>query len=327
MNLMKLKLNTTPIVLAFGLCAALLTGCQTPNLKPFSDASATLVTSVKKGGELAITPLASRPLWVKNSSGVAELVQPNAQEHPYKKLDDEWDIRRNAMDAVMVYSASLEAINQASIHRQENAQAIVGSVQKLASAIPGYGAATDIAGKLTVQGLGMAVEVVAWHDMRRAVESANPAIQLVARGLTNDLALLLIEYKAPLKTQISQLSDEMRPLKRLESALRIQRDAQRASVEASVSDAAKGAELARLDELYTAASSDLEQKRSQLIIVKNAITHGQDFFNSAILAVNAWAEAHTQIVKAFKENQQPNLALLAARAQEVKEIVDQLKQK
>jgi hypothetical protein len=309
------------------LCSGLFLGCQTPDLKPFSDASATLSTSVKKGGELAISPLAETPLWVQNSAGAFELVQPSSEAHPYKKLDEEWGVRRNAMDAVLVYSASLEAINQASTHRQENAQAVVGSVQRLAGAVPGYGAAFDSAGKLVVSGLGMVVEVVAWHDMRRAVQSADPAIQLVARGLTNDLAGMLVLYKAPLKTQIARITDEMRPLVGYENALRTQRDAQRESVETSVSDVAKGAELTRLDALYAKAKVDLEQKRSQLAKIKGDIAQGQEFFNSTILAVNAWADAHAQLVIAFRENQQPNLALLAARAQEVKEIVDQFKKK
>jgi hypothetical protein len=300
----------------------LLSGCTTPDLKPFAEASKTLSVSVNKGGDLAIKPLAKMPIWVKDG-----LVEPGDPAHPYTALQAQWTERQNVMEAVLVYSASLEAISDAAAHRNENATELVGSVQQLASAVPGYGAAFNSAGTLVVKGLEITVEVKAWHDMRRAVEAADPAIQLVARGIKLDFTEISHLYEAPLNDQLAKLGASIRPVVRFEHALREQRDAQRKLVETDPSDSVKGAELARLDGLYATAVADLNQIRSGREKVEDEIAQGKEFFASAIQAVDAWAGANAELVKAFKDQRTPNFTLLIARAEELKEIVNQLKTK
>ncbi len=195
------------------LSALLVSGCATPNLKPFADASTTLSITVKRGGDLAIKPLAKTPLWVYDV-----LVPPGDPKHPYKDLEASWELRQRAMDAVLIYSTSLDAINEAVAHREENAEALVNSVQQLASAVPGYGAAFNSFGTLVVKGLKITVEVKAYHDMRQAVEAADPAIQLVARGLKEDFTGLSNLFEAPLNDQLSNFGKSVRPVERFEQA-------------------------------------------------------------------------------------------------------------
>jgi len=302
--------------------ALLFSGCSTPDLKPFSDASKTLSTSVKTGGEMAIKPLAKTPLWVNNT-----LVQAGDPNHPYKDLQTQWATRVKAMDAVLVYSASLQAINEASAHRKENAKALVGSVQQLAAAVPGYGAAFNKAGDLIVQGLAVTVEVKAWHDMRRAVASADPAVQLVAKGLKQDLQSIARVFEAPLNDQITRFGAATRPVIRLEEALRQKRDVQRTAVEGDPADTARGNELTRLEGLYATAAADLNQMRAERAKIEEAVAQGKDFFANSVAAVDAWADAHSELMKAFEENRMPNFTLLAARAEELSELVNQFKKK
>ena len=231
------------------------------------------------------------------------------------------------MDAVLVYSASLEEISDAAAHGEESATELMGPLQQLASAVPGYGAAINGAGALVVEGLKTTVEVKAWHNMRRAVEAANPAVQLVARGIKQDLVEISHLYEAPLNDQLAGLGASMRPVARFEQALRQQRDAQRKLVEADPGDSAKGAELARLDGLYATAWADLNQIRSERAKAEEQIALGKEFFASAVQAVDAWAAANADLVKAFKDHRTPDVTLLLARAQELNDMVSQLKTK
>lgn len=299
-----------------------LAGCTTPDLKPFADASATLSSSVKVGGELAINPISTIPVWNGDV-----FVSPRDPAHPYKSLEGEWEKRRKTMDAVLVYSASLQAISEAAAHRSDNATALVQSVQQLASSVPGYGAAFDTAGKLVIKGIETTVEVKAWHDMRRAVASADPAIQMIAGSLQKDLSELANLMKAPLNDRITALGASLRPVVRLETTLRERRDTQRKTVAETPTDATAGAELARLDSLYQTALADLTQMREERARTENSIKQGQEFFANAVAGVNAWADAHRGIVQAFQEKRMPNFTLLAARAQELREIVNELKKK
>src|SRR4051812_13211762 len=228
------------------------------------------------------------------------------------------------MDAVLVYSSSLAAINAAAAHRKQNATELVGSVKQLASAVPTLGTGASAAGDLIVFGLGTYVEIRAWHDMRKAVESADPAIQLVAKALKKDFAELSNEFESKPNDHLIQLDVALRPVTRIHDALAAQRDTQRTRVAGAPGDATLGAELARLDGLVAAADMDLNKLQAEKARIEGFRTDGLEFFASAIRAVDAWAVAHADLVKSFEQNRDPNLALLAARAQELKDIVDKL---
>lgn len=149
-----------------------LSGCATPDLAPFAAASSTLASSVKHGGNLAINPVAQRSMWVGD-----ELVAPGGENHPAKELRNQWNARLKTMDAVIVYSASLAAINEAAAKRKENATELVDAVKELAASVPGINVGAGPAGDLMISGLGILVEVKAWHDMSKAVSAADPAVQ------------------------------------------------------------------------------------------------------------------------------------------------------
>lgn len=298
----------------------LLAGCTISDLRPFADASKTLSSSVNTGGDLAIKPLARMAIW-----DGTKYVQPEDPKHPGKTLAASWELRRKAMDAVLVYSASLAAISEAAAHRKENASSLVGSVKQLASAVPAIGTGVSAAGDLVVFGLGTYVEIKAWHDLRKAVESADPAIQLIAKALRKDFGELSNEFESKPNDQLIQLGVAMRPVSRLRDALASQRDTQRDRVAGAAGDPALGAELARLEGLLAPVDAELNQLRSEKARIERFRAEGVEFFTSAGNAVDAWATAHSDLVDSMKQQRAPNLALLAARAEELKEIVDKLR--
>lgn len=297
-----------------------LASCATPDLQPFADASKTLSVSVNTGGDLAIKPLARMPVW-----DGSKFVQPDDPNHPSKALASSWELRRKTMDAVLVYSSSLAAINEAALHRKENATELVGSVKQLASAVPSLGTGVSAAGDLMVFGLGTYVEIKAWHDMRKAVESADPAIQLVAKALAKDFVELSNEFESKPNDHLTQLDGALRPVNFIHDALTKQRADQRKKVAVAPGDIALGAELARLDGLLAATEADLNKLQAEKARIEGFRADGLEFFASATKAVNAWAAAHADLIKSFEQNRAPNLALLAARAQELKDIIDKLK--
>jgi len=301
-------------------CVLLLAGCTTPDLRPFADATKTLSVGVYTGGDLALKPLARMPLWVNGN-----LVQPEDPSHPSKALEASWESRRKTMEAVLVYSASLAAINEASAHSKENAAELVGSVKQLASAVPSISTGVSLAGDLVVSGLQTYVEIKAWHDMQKAVQSADTAIQLIAKALEKDFAELANEFESKQRDQIIQKSVALRPVERVYQALQDQRNTQRTSVAGAPSDVALGTELARLDGLVTAVELDVNKLRSERSQIEVSLADGEQFFATVIKAVEAWASAHADLIKAFEQNRVPNLVVLAARAEELKEIVGKLK--
>ncbi len=72
-------------------------------------------------------------------------------------------------------------------------------------------------------------------------------------------------------------------------------------------------------------AAERDKLRSAKMQIEVQLIDGKRFFATAISAVDAWANAHADLVKAFQENRAPNLVLVAARAQELKQIIDNLR--
>jgi hypothetical protein len=309
-----------PFVLATFIAWLNFTGCATPDLAPFASASSTLAGSVKQGGNLAINPITQRSMWVGD-----QLVAPSDENHPAKALRDQWGARLKTMDAVIVYSASLAAISDASAKRKENATQLVDSVKKLASAVPGINVGAGPAGDLMISGLGMLVEVKAWHDMAKAVAAADPAIQKIAEIIAKDMASLRDLFESPIRADIARVSNALRPVDRTYAALQNARQNLRVNVAADPNGSNSGDALTRLDTLAEGVRPELESLREEREDLEDNLASGKEFFDAAIKGIEAWAQTHTELAAAFKENRRPNLVLLAARAEELNTIITELR--
>jgi hypothetical protein len=302
------------------LCTATLLGCAIPDLKPFADVSKTLNTAVSAGGDLAIKPLTRQPHW-----DGTKYILPNDPNHPSNALQKSWELRHRTMQAVLVYSASLAAIGEASANRKQNATELVGSVKQLVSAVPGLSLGSSAAGDLLVFGFQTIVEIKASNDMQQAVEAANPAIQLVAQALSKDFSALSHAFESRQLDQLIQKDIALRPVLRASEAIRAQFTAQRDKVANAPSDTTASSELMRLNNVIAAVDPDLNRLRAERIQIEERLQEGKAFFTSAINAVEGWASAHADLAKALEQNRSPNLVLLAARAEELKDLVDQLR--
>ena len=302
--------------------ATMLTGCATPTVTGFSDASKTLALAVKTGGTMAITPLATQPIWDDTNK---VFIEAGAEEHPFKELEEQWQTRRKAMDAVLVYSASLEAISNAAANRKANAEGLAGSVGQLASSVPGYGSAAKAGAVVIKKGMEVVVEVKAWHDMRQAVEAADGAIQKLAPVIKENLETLGRQHSANVLVALAAHRKATFTLLTQEKTLLKNRDAQRAVVDATPGDATKGAELTRLETLLATVQVDANRARAEKARLRESQRIGKEFFESAAQGVEAWALSHAEIAKAFQENRTPNLGLLVARAEEIRAMVDEIK--
>lgn len=306
----------------FVLAALAVGGCVSPNLEPFVEATATLRTSVKVGGDMVIAPLTNQSVW---DSTEKKYIPPGDPKHPAAQLANSWELREEAMDAVVVYSASLAAIGEASAKRQENAKEVVNSVKELASAIPGVSTGSSAAGDLLIMGLETIIEVKAYHDMAKAVEAASPAIELVADVLKKDFRSLAKLFESAQIDKLSQVLVDIRPVQRYYDKLLTAQKEQRERVSENVSDIALGEEQKRLDGLIAAVEPEITSLKTEKTALEAEMTNGLEFYDSTIKAIDAWSEAHASLKEYFDENRRPNLVLLAAHVEELKELVNKLK--
>jgi hypothetical protein len=173
--------------------------------------------------------------------------------------------------------------------------------------------------------LGVYIEVKAWHNMRKAVAAADPAIQEIAKILRKDLAALSNEFESKQRDQIIQMTVALRPVDRYYQNLLTARTAQRTRVETDPSDVAAGNELSRLDTLLAGVTPERTAMLEKRERVEQDLADGKGFFLAALDAVDAWAQAHQDLENAFEQKRSPNLSLLVARAQELQLLVQNIR--
>jgi hypothetical protein len=313
------KIGIVSTILFF---VAVISGCAIPDVRPFADATTTLSASVRAGGDMLITPLSEKPIWVEKKK---KYIQPKDPEHPGKTLEADWKLRREAMDAIVIYSNSLVAIGEASANRQESAEGVVNEVKKLASLIPNIGTTINAAGDLVVFGLKTYIEIKAYHDMARAVKSADQAIKLVAKVIKEDFKKLKTAHASILTAKLTKSKKDIRiPQRNYEQYKKEQKDLRNKILE-NLDDQKLRDKMIETDALLAGVEPEYTSLQNQIASLEQEKSNGKNFFNKTIEAINAWAEAHAKLSEAFEKNQSPNLVLLAARAQELKIIIEEAK--
>lgn len=315
------QLEPVKIIMRLFLLAVVIYGCATPNLKPFADATSTLSRTVKKGGDMVIAQVTGKTVVVNGQT-----FEPDHSKHPVVKLKESWELRKKTMDALIVYSASLAAIADASAKRQSNATAVVSAVKELALTIPGLNIGSNAAGDLIIYGLSLAIEVKAYHDMAEAVKSAHPAVELIAKALGKDMEGLPIEFQNNLDDEIQEAKKALwQPLKYYNSLIK-ERTEFRRSLPSDLDKPGSVEGMLKLDALIQAVEPEVNRSREKIAALQNKLDTGLKFYEMAQESIQTWVQAHQDIQKAFTEKRAPNLVLLAARAQELKGLIEKFEE-
>lgn len=306
-----------------GLAAALLVvGCATPDLKPFAKATAILSASVKTAGDLAINQLAAQKIVIDE-----ETISLSDTNHPAVRLQEAWKLRRETMDAVVDYSASLAAIADAAAKRKANAEEIAGALGKLASYFP-QASTIAPAGVTLVSKLTQAlIEVKASHDLARAVNAAHPVVEHVGILLEKDFERLETLYKEAMRDHRKSFKDQAEePRKYYEWLLR-QRANERKEFIEKPNGPGRQEQILTLDRLIAGVEPQVAACDREIAAATKKMAEGVKFYREARNAVSAWLKAHEGLCRSLKEHRALNLQLLISRTEELQASIENLRKK
>lgn len=162
------------VALALGIVVA----CRIPDLKPFTDATAEMAAALRQGFDQTRATLAS---------AASSADDQDAFRRQLTALDTHWAATRRAVSALVAYSDALAALAESGKQGPEVMARLTASVKDLASAI----GAIPIAGmaEKVVNAVGAKViEMQAARDLRRAVERAAEAVDIMAPILVANFA-------------------------------------------------------------------------------------------------------------------------------------------
>ena len=364
---MKMSENRVFIIrsLLLVLMSVFVTGCSMPDIEPFSNATVTLASAVKEGGQVTIKSLEKSSVKVNG-----QIAEPSDPRHPAAKLKDYWSKRVEVMDALAAYSGSLTAIADASKNGKANATDVLRTVNSLANKIPGVSAVSSEAGGLIIYIAEAVIELKAYNDLWKAVGEADKAIQGIAKILSGNvessngsniesLKKLYVggeqKISSPLQRDEREKRQKLGKLedKRADLAEKVKDfEAKRESLQNELLEIAAGTlaatDIEKKEQKFKVYSSGIEIYLTRMLSLDKPISDAQsalaeseeklaahrkenervlDMLTQAAESVILWGKAHSDLKLALKENRRPNVVLLAQKAIELQAAVDAIKNK
>jgi hypothetical protein len=307
------------------LLLAVLTGCQTPDLKPFADSTANLHQAVVRSQDIV-------------RSELQELRTRNVLANEDKLIDAERKftnafVQRIAfMEAVVNYSDSLAAVADAGKNGQANAQALGDSIKKLAEAAGPYGTAVGVGADVFSKIFGLAAQGWAVHSLRDAASKADPIIAAGAEIVQKDMKNIgdvLETAQVPLVTAMEK--DYRKDIATRNNLLRF-RETQSLEInnlltKTNWSDllADHNKKIAEVNAVLDATDKwylPLHEKETE---VQQRLSAESQLMQQTATGFKQWEKVHADLVQALKHNRQPNIRVLVSTVLEIKAEIETLK--
>jgi len=299
-----------------GCCVAVLglaAACATPpRVGPFVEATVEVRSAVVTAG----------------STVEAELKQMDAGENYAVRFHELWGTRVRAMDALVAYADSLQAIASAGEEGQEAVSAVADGVTQLAQAagiaLPAAGTvavATDTA-KFVYQQIALARSA---RSLEEALVRAQPAVEQIAVHIALDLAAAGEMFEAANTDVVRRIVKENNAgLGFREQLLTEQGEIYaRASLELGEDDARQ---LLEIDDLLASTRTWYEPMQERLAQVEARRRAGTALFAATLDGVSQWGTAHRSLVVAVQERRPVNAASLMQAALEIRELVRRMRE-
>jgi hypothetical protein len=317
-----LALTSTLMKRAF-LIPLFLSACTAlPDVQPFADATAQLHDGLERAGEITVARVA----------GGEEVRAPEDDEEPTTawQLQQVWETRLFAAEALVAYSDSLAEIVAAGKDASNGAERLGSTINEIAEQIPGVGTLSPGLVGLGQRLVTTAIEVKASRDLADAVEKADPAVAGIAEILVEDLDDLLALYKKGYRDVVREryaaVDSEYKKLRDHRDNVQKEVETLRAAFDVPAEDGGDpeeaSAQLQSAEELLAqtnAAFLPLWERRQALEKEREDL---EALVELTRKAAGAWRQTHLDLSTAIDEGRRPNWRELLREAQELYELVE-----
>jgi hypothetical protein len=315
------------------LLAAGVGACATvPDVAPFADATVQLRSAVAASGAAVETELRGVP----KRTGTSEAEREEAQRQDRAvalaadKLQAAWHKRVQAMDALVVYSDSVQSIAKSGKQGAQAVQALTESLKQLAGAVglaaPAASAAVGVATDAAAFVYGHIAAMRASRSLEEALSAAQPAVDRIAAVIvadSEDLDELLLDAEQLGENNIRNNHKDGFRFRRGLVAERdeLYRRGAEARLPAADLDRLQVVEqqLALTDSWYAPAQAELTRLHDRVRLARGLVqaTSG---------SVRDWAGAHRQALAAVRDKRQLSASVLAQSVVEVRELIRRVRE-
>jgi len=298
---------------------AVLAGCATlPDVAPYRDATVQLRSAVLASGNAVGAELRNAAL------AVEEKDRANLEKSA-KTFSENWQVRVESADALVVYAQALAEITKAGKEGGDTARSLAAALEQLAGgvgiALPPAGAVatlTDTAAFVYAQ----VAAVKASRSLEDALVAAQPAVNEIAAKLGKDLDASLALVEAAYLLQRLALDDKYGQEKSFLKALERERRKLYGQGQLSREDEKR---LKEIGELYDSSKSWREPMQAAFAQLEKRHEVEREVIVATKAAVAEWAAAHRGLAFAVRDRRTINVEGLIQATLEARELVRRLR--
>lgn len=320
----RLRSLTLILVALLGACTAL------PDVGPFNEATILMRSATAGAGDLSL-----KELKTTRQAGASDLSEANA-----KKLEAALASNKKSLDALVDYTASLQAIVDSGNSGADSARALLDSVTKLAGAagapmLPGASEGlVKLAGDTVAFVYGEIARHLAAQRLEEALDAMAPSMAKLVTLLDAQLGDLEGVFALCIAAQVDHLNagtdggygDWLKKQTRFDvlklGALRELEEALAASPANATKVKEATARLAQVDAALKSVAPKVAEHRQKMDAVIAREVAGKATLLAARSALRNWIAAHEALVKAVKGRQPFSATSLAAAAAEAKTLYE-----
>ncbi len=294
--------------------ALLVAGCQVPDLQPYAEATAQLRDTIRVAGDVTVARVKG------DQSPFDPGHPPDPQDPAYGawELQQLWQIRLTAANALVTYADALANITAAGRTRGDNARDVAAALREIGASLPGVNAPSQEVVALAATLGEVAGQVQAARDLAQAVERAEPAVEAMAAVLEQDLDDLLICYQTAYRKCVkdtylradSSASSEWLRLATYLTKLQARVEELRAALKENAFTNPAGRDLIRelqdAEQLLAAAQASSLPIREEYRALEHERERVETVFQQARNATAAWVRTHRDLAASIRANRRPD---------------------
>ena len=309
------------LVSVAALSALWMTGCQTPDLKPFRESTAKIHRSVVDAQDIYSGELERLRPFVPNDQGLSEQEQ---------RFTTNWSARIEVMDAMVKYAASLAAVADAPNKSKAALEGVAQSLNELAAATGPYQQAVQGATGIASEIANLVNRVRAARQLKKAVLITDTNIQQVAELLAKDFGKMKRTLEENQKSIKNLMDGKMSHQLDLREAVLKKIEVRSQELQGHLSEnwvaavAAFNQELAEPRAYLAEADKWYLPHKAEVEAAQKEMTDRVKLFRDTKTALAQWGRAHGALAQALNAGLPPDWTLLKQSADRIETSINKI---
>lgn len=319
------KTTSRSALASIAISAVLLSGCQTPDLKPFRDSTARIHNSIVEAQDVYLGELERLRPFVPDGHKLTE------QEKSFAKC---WKARTEVMEAMVKYAGSLAAVADAPDESEAALEGVAQSINELGVAAGPYQLAVEGTTQIALVIVDLVNRVRAAQQLKKAVLATDADMQKLTQLLVRDFESLKSTLEKNQRNIKNLMDGKMSHQIDAREAIASKVEERTEYLQSRLNDskwaeavAAFNKEMAEAHKYLAEADKWYLPHKAEVEAAQKEMADRIRLFRDIETALAQWGKAHGALAEALQKDLAPDWTLLKQSADRIEKGVGKITQK